>query len=124
MPRFYIGLSEGEKDLWKASNVAAEGNMLITVELSFAGQDAKPLDRYKAALLALGKDATKRRQLSKYCWIFALDARLTDVFQTLVNHLGIEYHSYTAADLKSGEGLSYDAEKKVVCEFYAKNWMD
>ena len=124
MPRFYIGLSEGDKDLWKASNVAAEGNMLITVELSFAGQDAKPLDRYKAALLALGKDATKRRQLSKYCWIFALDARLTDVFQTLVNHLGIEYHSYTAADLKSGEGLSYDAEKKVVCEFYAKNWMD
>ena len=63
MPRFYIGLSEGEKELWKASNVAAEGNILITVELSFAGQDAKPLDRYKATLLELGKNATKRRQL-------------------------------------------------------------
>jgi hypothetical protein len=123
MPRFYVGLSEGEKELWKASNVAAEGNVLITVELSFAGQDAKPLDRYKAALLALGKDATKRRQLSKYCWIFALDAQVTDVFQTLVNHLGVEYHSYTVADLKSGEGLSYDAEKRVVCEFYSKNWV-
>ncbi len=123
MPRFYVGLSEGEKELWKASNVAAEGNVLITVELSFAGQDAKPLDRYKAALLALGRDATKRRQLSKYCWIFALDARLTDVFQTLVNHLGVEHHSYTVADLKSGEGLSYDAEKRVVCEFYSKNWV-
>ncbi len=123
MPRFYVGLSEGEKELWKASNVAAEGNVLITVELSFAGQDAKPLDRYKAALLALGRDATKRRQLSKYCWIFALDARLTDVFQTLVNHLGVEYHSYTVADVKSGEGLSYDAEKRVVCEFYSKNWV-
>ncbi len=123
MPRFYIGLTEDEKELWKASNVAAEGNILITVELSFAGQDPKPVERYKAALLALGKDATKRRQLSKYCWIFALDARLNDVFQTLVDHLGVEHHSYTAVDLKSGEGLSYDAEKRVVCEFYSKNWM-
>ena len=123
MPRFYIGLTEGEKELWKASNVAAEGNILITVELSFAGQDPKPVERYKAALLALGKDATKRRQLSKYCWILALDARLNDVFQTLVDHLGVEHHSYTAVDLKSGEGLSYDAEKRVVCEFYSKNWM-
>ena len=123
MPRFYIGLTEDEKEIWKASNVAAEGNILITVELSFAGQDPKPVERYKAALLALGKDATKRRQLSKYCWIFALDARLNDVFQTLVDHLGVEHHSYTAVDLKSGEGLSYDAEKRVVCEVYSKNWM-
>ena len=124
MPRFYVGLAVDDKELWKASNVAAEGNLLITVELSFAGQDAKPLDRYKAALLALGKEATKRRQLSKYCWLFALEARLNDVFQTLVNHLGVEHHSYSAADLKTGEGLSYDAEKRVVCEFYSKNWMD
>jgi hypothetical protein len=123
MPRFYVGLAEGEKELWKASNVAAEGNILITVELSFAGQDAKPLDRYKAALLALGKEATQRRQLSRYCWIFELDARLNDIFQTLVDHLGVEHHSYSAANLKSGDGLSYDAEKRVVCEFYAKNWM-
>ena len=124
MPRFYVGLSADEKELWKASNVTAEGNILITVELSFAGQDAKPLERYKAALLALDREATKRRQLSKYCWIFALDARLNDIFQTLVDHLGVEHHSYTAADLKSGEGLAYDAEKRVVCDFYAKNWMD
>ena len=124
MPRFYIGLTEDEKELWKASNVAAEGNIMITVELSFAGQDAKPVDRYKAALLALGKEATKRRQLSKYCWVFKLDAPLTDVFQTLVNHLGVEYHSYTAADLESGEGLSYDAERRVVCEFYAKHLIE
>ena len=123
MPRFYIGLAENDKEIWKASNVAAEGNFLITVELSFAGQDPKPAERYKTALLALGKDATKRRQLSKYAWIFALDARLINVFQTLVDHLGVEHHSYTAADLKSGEGLSYDAEKRVVCEFYSKNWM-
>ena len=123
MPRFYIGLTEDEKELWKAANVAAEGNILITVELSFAGHDPKPVERYKAALLALGKEATKRRQLSKYCWIFALDTPLIDVFQTLVNHLGVEHHSYTAADLKSGEGLAYDAEKRVVCEFYSKNWM-
>ena len=123
MPRFYIGLTVDEKELWKATNAAAEGHILINVELSFAGQDAKPVERYKSALLALGRDATKRRQLSKYCWVFALDARLIDVFQTLVNHLGVEHHSYTAADLKSGEGLSYDAEKRVVCEFYSKNWM-
>ena len=123
MPRFYVGLSEGEKEIWQASNVAAEGNILVTIELSFAGQDAKPLDRYKTALLALDKEATKRRQLSKYCWIFALDLPITDVFQTLVDHLGIEHHSYTAADLQSGEGLSYDAEKRVVCEFYSKNWV-
>ena len=84
MPRFYVGLTVDDKELWKASNVAAEGNLLITVELSFAGQDAKPLDRYKSALVALDKEATKRRQLSKYCWLFALDARLNDVFQTLV----------------------------------------
>ena len=124
MPRFYIGQAEDEKELWKASNVTVEGNILITVELSFAGQDAKPVERYKSALLELGRQATKRRQLSKYCWIFALDARLNDVFQTLVNHLGVEHHSYSAADLKTGEGLAYDAEKRVVCEFYAKNWMD
>jgi hypothetical protein len=123
MPRFYIGLAENDKEIWKASNVAAEGNFLITVELSFAGQDPKPAERYRTALLALGKDATKRRQLSKYAWIFALDARLINVFQTLVDHLGVEHHSYTAADLKSGEGLAYDAEKRVVCEFYSKNWM-
>jgi hypothetical protein len=124
MPRFYVGHTIDEKELWKASNVAAEGNLLITVELSFAGQDAKPLERYKAALLALGREATKRRQLSKYCWLFAHDARLNDAFQTLVDHLGVEHHSYSAADLKKGEGLAYDAEKRVVCEFYAKNWMD
>ncbi len=122
MPRFYIGLTAGEKEIWKATNVAAEGNFLITVELSFAGLDPKPVERYKAALVALGKDATNRRQLSKYCWVFALDARLVDVFQILVDHLGVEHHSYTVADLKSGEGLAYDAEKRVVCEFYAKNW--
>ena len=124
MPRFYVGLTVDEKEVWSASNVAAEGNLLVSVELSFAGQDAKPLERYKAALLALGKDATKRRQLSKYCWLFALDAELNDVFQTLVNHLGVEHHSYSAADLKTGEGLSYDAVKRTVCEFYSKNWMD
>ena len=124
MPRFYVGHTVDEKELWKASNVAAEGNLLITVELSFAGQDARPLDRYKAALLALGRDATTRRQLSKYCWLFKLDARLNDVFQTLVDHLGVENHSYSAADLKTGEGLAYDADKRVVCEFYSKNWMD
>lgn len=122
MPRFYIGLTEDEKEIWKARNVAAEGNFLVTVELSFSGHDPKPVERYKAALLALDKDATKRQQLSKYCWVFALDARLVDVFQMLVDHLGVEHHSYTAADLKSGEGLSYDAEKRVVCEFYSKNW--
>ena len=124
MPRFYVGLAEGEKELWKASNITSEGNVLITVELSFAGQDAKPLERYKAALVALGKEATKHRQLSKYCWVFKLDMRLNDIFQTLVNHLGVEHHSYTAADFHTGEGLAYDAEKRVVCEFYSKNWMD
>jgi len=123
MPRFYIGLTVEEKELWKARNVAAEGNFLVSVELSFAGQDAKPVERYKAALLAIGKEATKRRQLSRYCWIFALEARLNDVFQMLVDHLGVEHHSYTAANLLTGEGLSFDAEKRVVCEFYAKNWM-
>jgi hypothetical protein len=124
MPRFYVGHTVDEKEVWKASNVATEGNLLITVELSFAGQDAKPLERYKAALLALDKQATKRRQLSKYSWLFALEARLNDVFQILVDHLGVEHHSYSAADLKTGEGLAYDAEKRVVCELYAKNWMD
>jgi len=122
MPRFYIGHTVDEKELWKATNAVAEGNYLISVELSFAGQDPKPVERYKAALVALNKDATTRRQLSKYCWIFALDARLNDVFQTLADHLGVLYHSYSAANLQTGEGLAYDAEKRVVCEFYAKNW--
>jgi hypothetical protein len=124
MPRFYVGHAVDEKELWKASNVTTEGNLLVSVELSFAGQDAKPMERFKAALLALGKEANKGRQLSKYCWLFALDARLNDVFQTLVDHLGVENHSYSAADLKTGEGLTYDAEKRVVSEFYSKNWMD
>ncbi len=123
MPRFYVGYSEGEKEIWKASNVAAQANFLVTVELSFSGQDPRPADRYKAALLALGKDAPDRRQLSKYCWAFSLESRLNEVFQTLVDHLGVEHHSYTATDLESGEGLSFDAEKRVVCEIYSKNWM-
>ncbi len=122
MPRFYIGLTEDEKELWKARNDVAEGNYLVTVELSFAGHDPKPVERYKAALLALNKDATQRRQLSNYCWVFALDARLVDVFQRLVDHLGGRHHSYPAGAPKAGEGLSYDAEKRVVCEFYSKNW--
>ena len=124
MPRFYVGLTEDEKEIWKATNIAAEGNFLVSVELSFAGQDAKPVDRYKAALLAISKEAGKRRQLSRYCWVFKLEARLIDVFQMLVDHLGVEHHSFTVAELKSGEGLSYDAEKRVVCEFYSKNWME
>ncbi len=124
MPRFYIGHTVDDKEVWKASNAAAEGNILISVELSFAGQDPKPLERYKAALLALGREATQGRQLSKYCWLFKLDMRLNDVFQRLVNHLGVEHHSYAATDLANGEGLAYDAEKRAVCEFYAKNWID
>ena len=123
MPRFYVGHSTGDKEVWKASNVAAEANFLVTVELSFAGDDPRPADRYKAALLALGKDATQHRQLSKYAWGFRLDSRLNEVFQTLVDHLGVEHHSFTATDLQSGEGLSFDAEKRVVCEIYSKNWM-
>ena len=124
MPRFYIGLEDGEKELWKAANVTSEGTFVVTVELSFSGQDAKPIERYKAAMLALSRDATKRRQLSKYSWLFALDTRLNDVMQTLVNHLGVEHHSFTATELKSGEGLAYDAEKRVVSEYYARNWME
>jgi hypothetical protein len=122
MPRFYIGLTENEKEIWKAASTVAEANFLVSVELSFSGQDAKPAERFKAALLALGKDANQRWQLSKHCWIFFLELGLNEVFQTLVDHLGIEHHSYTAIDLKEGEGLSYDAEKRVVCEIYSKNW--
>ena len=44
--------------------------------------------------------------------------------QTLVNHLGVEHHSFTVTEIKSGEGLAYDADKRVVCEFYAKAWME
>jgi hypothetical protein len=121
MPRFYVGLAKDEKEIWKATNAAAEGNFLITIELS--GQDPRSAERYKAALTALDRDAAKRRQLSKYVWIFALEARLNDVFQVLVDHLGVEQHAYTAVDLKSGEGLSFDVEKRIVCEFYSKNWM-
>jgi hypothetical protein len=124
MPRFYIGHTVDEKELWKAQNAVAEGNYLISAELSFAGQDPKPVERFKAALVALGRDAHKRKQLTKYSWLFALDARLIDVFQTLGDHLGVEHHSYSATELKSGEGLAYDAERRVVCEFYAKNFME
>ncbi len=123
MPRFYVGYSSGEKEIWKASNVSTEANFLVTVELSFSGEDPRPAERYKAALLALGREATQRRQLSRYAWGFRLESRLNEVFQTLVDHLGVEHHSYTATDLASGEGLSFDAEKRVVCEIYSRNWM-
>jgi|SRR5450759_2097278 hypothetical protein len=123
LPRVYIGLAEDGKEIWRASIVAAECNFLITAEPSFSGQDPKALERYKAVLLALGKDGTKLRQLSKWSWIYSLDSRLNEVFQTLIDHLGVEHYAYTAVDLRSGEGLSFDAEKRVVCEFYAKNWI-
>ena len=124
MPRFYIGHTVDDKEVWKASNVAVEGNILISVELSFAGQDPKPLERYKSALLALGREATQRRQLSKYCWLFKVDMALNDVFQPLVDHLGVEHHSYAATDVDNGEGLAYDVEKRLVAEFYAKHLLD
>ena len=123
MPRFYVGLTVDDKEVWKASNVAVEASYLVSAELSFSGQDPKPAERFKAALVALGKEATHGKQLSRFCWVFALEARLNDVFQTLVDHLGVEHHSFTAVNLKSGEGLAYDAEKRAVCEFYSKNWM-
>lgn len=123
MPRFYLGLTEDDKEIWRANNAVAEGNFVVTVELSFSGQDARPLDRYKAAMVAIGKQAAKRRQLTTYSWLFALDARLNDVFQILADNLGAEHHNYSAVELKTGEGLSYDAEKRMVCEFYARNWI-
>jgi len=89
MPRFYIGVTENEKEIWKAASTVAEANFLVTAELSFSGQDAKPAERFKAALLALGKEATQHRQIAKYCWIFFLESGLNEVFQTLVDHLGV-----------------------------------
>jgi hypothetical protein len=124
MPRVYIGLTENGKEIWRASTVAAaECNFLVTVELSVSGQDPKPTERCKAALLALGKSTAARWNLSRYSWVFSLDCGLNEVFQTLIDHLGVEHHSYTAVDLRSGEGLSFDAEKRVAYEFYAKNWI-
>ena len=124
MPRVYIGVTENGKEIWRASTVAAaECNFLVTVELSLSGQDPKPTERCKAALLALGKSTAARWNLSRYSWVFSLDCGLNEVFQTLIDHLGVEHHAYTAVDLRSGEGLSFDAEKRVVCEFYAKNWI-
>ena len=70
MPRFYVGLSAGEKEIWKASNVAAEGNFLVMSSSRFPGRTPRPIERYKAALLALGKDADKGRQLVQILWLF------------------------------------------------------
>ncbi len=122
MPRFQISETDDEKEIWRAKSVTIEGNFLIAVSLGF-GQDAKPVERFKAALIAIGKDARIGRQLSKYCWLFSVDARLNDVMQRLVDHLGIQHNSFLVVDLKAGEGLSYDAEKRIVHEIYAKNWM-
>jgi hypothetical protein len=123
MPRFYVGKWEGDKAVWNAGNATAEGNFLVTFDLAFDAPDEDIGKRYRAALAKLEEAASVRRELSAFTWLFALDAKLNDVFQTIVDHLGVDYHSYTAVDLKSGEGLSYDAEKRVMCEFYSKNWM-
>ena len=123
MPRIYIGLTENGKEIWRASTVAAECNFLVTVDLSLSGQDPKPTERCNAALLALDKNTSARCKLSRYSWIFSLNSGLNEVFQTLIDHLGVEHHSYTAVNLRSGEGLSFDAEKQMVYEFYAKNWI-
>ena len=120
MPRFYIGKWTGDKVLWNAANNAAEGNFLITFDLAFDAPDEDIGKRYRAALAKLAEAASGQRQLSPFTWLFALDAKLTEVFQTIVDHVGVDYHSYTAVDLKSGEGLAYDADKRVVCEFYSR----
>lgn len=122
MPRFQISQHEDERELWRAKNATVEGNYLVTVTLGF-GQDANPAEKFKAALVKLGREATLGKQLSKYCWLFALDLRLNVVMQTLVDHLGVDHNSFTVVDLKSGEGLAYDAEKRIVSEFYSKNLM-
>ena len=112
------------KEIWKAASVVAEANFLITAEPRFRDRTpSRPnVSPGKLRCWRWGKTQRRRRQLSKYCWIFFLESGLNEVFQTLVDHLGVEHHSYTAVDLKEGEGLSYDAEKRVVCEIYSKNW--
>jgi hypothetical protein len=122
MPRFQISEMDEDREVWRAKSATVEGNFLISVFIGF-GQDEKPMERIKAALMAIGKEATRAHQLTRYSWLFAVEARLNDVMQKLVDHLGIQHHSFQVVDLKSGEGLSYDAEKRVVHEIYSKNWM-
>ena len=124
MPRFYIGKWSGDKVVWNAANSAAEGNFLVTFDLAFDAPDEDIGKRYRAALAKLGEAAREHRELSPFTWLFALDAKLNEVFQTIVDHIGVDYHSYTAVDLESGEGLAYDADKRMVCEFDSRHRME
>jgi hypothetical protein len=124
MPRFYIGKWAGEKSLWNAANATAEGNFLITFDFAFDAPGDDIGKRYRAALAKLGEGAREQRELSAFTWLFGLDAKLNEVFQIMVDQIGVDYHSYTAVDLNSGDGLAYDADKRVVCEFYSRHRMD
>ena len=121
MPRFYIGREEGAKEIWRASNVALEANRVVTVDFGSVSEGGP--ERFKAALVKLARNASAARSVSSNTWIFELDSKLNEDFQILVDHLGVEDHSYTIVDLRSGEGLSYDAKNRVVCEYYAKNFL-
>lgn len=122
MPRFQISSMDDEKEVWRAKSVTVEGNFLVFASFAF-GHGTKPAEQFKAALVALGREARDGRALSKHAWIFALDARLNDVMQRMVDNLGVDHHSFVVVDLKSQEALAYDAEKRLITEIYYKNWM-
>jgi hypothetical protein len=116
-------IAEFDKDLtkpvWIAENKPVQGRFLVTLDLGLGAVDPKVADAYKEALQSLNKSATARQDLSQYIWIYTSALSLEEMFQTLVHSFGSTHHNYSAIDLTCGEGLAYNAKRRVVYEIEA-----
>jgi hypothetical protein len=117
MARFAIAIFDKDVKniVWQAENEAVEGQFLVAFDFGLAVDDKLP-ERYKDALLELTEKATARQDLSERMWLFSADLSLNQVFQIFVNNLGVEHHCYSVTELATGEGLAYNAKRRVVYE--------
>lgn len=115
--RVYIGVwNDNEEEVWCAANQAVSGQYLITMDLALGGHDPRMAERYKAALMSLSEVATARQDLSQFTWLFSTSKSLEEVFNLIAQALEPEHHSFTVIELTTGEGLAFNAKRKIIFE--------
>lgn len=87
--------------------------------MNYNAEDSGGRERFPSAYGAMLLISVAWLMLSPRTWLFAIPSELNDVFQKLVDTLGVEHHAFSATDIFSGEGLAYCPRKQVVYEIYA-----
>jgi len=88
----------------------------VALDLSMGGVDPDIAANYEAVLRELSEGTRGRQDLSQFVWLFDKDEQLEVMFKVLVNHLGAMHHNFTVVELATGEGLGYNAKRRVVYE--------